>query len=244
MHFFVMLCRLARITVSAAESSNYYHFYDNRLLPPYVLDAETARRTGSWFDPITLINQVNIQSVITTPSHLQHFAIQQTYQKISGYAYTGSGLSITRVEITWDNGATWQVCELYQPQLMDVSRDPSGITKQGKAQRRRQWLWVWWSTYVSTADLLLSSNNAIAVRAWDNSSNTQPRDITWNLTGMMNNSWHTVKWTNRYSINHGQQQDMATKPIIWLHPTRIDPKDQGITYTNTAVCVPCFNDIV
>lgn len=34
---------------------------------------------------------------------------------------------------------------------------------------------------------------SIVVRAWDSSFNTQPKERTWNVMGMMNNSWYRVK---------------------------------------------------
>lgn len=37
---------LSEIRVSADESPNHYHYYENRLLPPHVWDFETAKREG------------------------------------------------------------------------------------------------------------------------------------------------------------------------------------------------------
>eukprot|EP00951_Prasinocladus_malaysianus_P013925 scaffold105960_cov32-Prasinocladus_malaysianus.AAC.1 len=59
---------LEEIVVQGEESSNHYHFMDNRVLPPHV-DAEKAKAEGWWFKPEYIINQLNIQSVISSPDH-------------------------------------------------------------------------------------------------------------------------------------------------------------------------------
>ena len=72
---------------------------------------------------------------------------------------------MTRVEITMDGGETWQVCTL------DQQEKPN---KYG-----RYWCWSFWSLEVEVLDLL--SAKEIAVRAWDETHNTQPEKLIWNL---------------------------------------------------------------
>ena len=43
-----------------------------------------------------------------------------------------------------------------------------------------------------TADLPFRESGTLLVRASDNTSEVQPREMTWNLKGYMNNSWHSV----------------------------------------------------
>jgi nitrate reductase (NAD(P)H) len=64
-----------------------------------------------------------------------------------------------------DGGETWQVCTL------DHSEKPN---KYGK-----YWCWCFWFLEVEVLDLL--GANEIAVRAWDESLNTQPQKLNWNL---------------------------------------------------------------
>jgi nitrate reductase (NAD(P)H) len=171
---------LKRIVVACNESESYYHYRDNRVLPSHV-DAELANAEAWWYKPECMINELNINSVITTPGHDEVLPINAlTTQKpytMKGYAYSGGGRKVTRVEVTLDGGETWQLCALDHPERP---------TKYGK-----YWCWCFWSVDVEVLDLLGAKE--IAVRAWDEALNTQPEKLIWNLMGMMNNCWFRVK---------------------------------------------------
>ncbi|KAK3123632.1 hypothetical protein QOZ80_8AG0633870 [Eleusine coracana subsp. coracana] len=171
---------LKRIIVTPAESDNYYHYKDNRVLPSHV-DAELANAEAWWYKPEYIINELNINSVITTPGHDEILPINavttQRGYTMKGYAYSGGGKKVTRVEVTLDGGETWVVCALDHPEKPN---------KYGK-----YWCWCFWSVEVEVLDLLGAKE--IAVRAWDQSLNTQPEKLIWNLMGMMNNCWFKVK---------------------------------------------------
>jgi hypothetical protein len=77
----------------------------------------------------------------------------------------GGGKKVTRVEVTLDGGETWLVCDLDHPEKPN---------KYGK-----YWCWCFWSVEVEVLDLLGAKE--IAVRAWDQSLNTQPEKLIWNL---------------------------------------------------------------
>lgn len=64
-----------------------------------------------------------------------------------------------------DGGETWQVCSLDHPEKPN---------KYGK-----YWCWCFWSLEVEVLDLLGAKE--IAVRAWDETHNTQPEKLIWNL---------------------------------------------------------------
>lgn len=72
---------------------------------------------------------------------------------------------MTRVEVTMDGGDTWQVCTL------DHQEKPN---KYG-----RYWCWCFWSLEVEVLSLLVAKE--IAVRAWDETQNTQPEKLIWNV---------------------------------------------------------------
>lgn len=96
---------------------------------------------------------------------------------MKGYAYSGGGKKVTRVEVTLDGGESWQVCSLEHPEKPN---------KYGK-----YWCWCFWSLEVEVLDLLGAKE--VAVRAWDECHNTQPEKLNWNLMGMMNNCWFRAK---------------------------------------------------
>ncbi|KAL8231730.1 hypothetical protein R6Q57_001508 [Mikania cordata] len=191
---------LKRIIVTTPASENYYHYKDNRVLPSHV-DAELANSEGWWYKPEYIINELNINSVITTPCHeeilpINSWTTQRPYT-LRGYAYSGGGKKVTRVEVTLDGGDTWIVCSL------DHKEKPN---KYGK-----YWCWCFWSLELEVLDLL--SAKEIAVRAWDETLNTQPEKLIWNLMGMMNNCWFRVK-TNMCKPHKGEIG------IIFEHPTQ------------------------
>ncbi|KAJ8773352.1 hypothetical protein K2173_028529 [Erythroxylum novogranatense] len=190
---------LRRIIVTTKESDSYYHYKDNRVLPSHV-DSELANAEGWWYKPEYIINELNINSVITTPSHeeiipINSWTTQRPYT-MRGYAYSGGGKKVTRVEVTMDGGDTWQVCDL------DHQEKPN---KYGK-----YWCWCFWSLEVEVLDLLGAKE--IAVRAWDETLNTQPEKLNWNVMGMMNNCWFRVK-TNVCKRHRGEIG------IVFEHPT-------------------------
>ncbi|KAK6132383.1 hypothetical protein DH2020_033874 [Rehmannia glutinosa] len=191
---------LKRIVVTTQESDNYYHYKDNRVLPSHV-DAELANAEAWWYKPEHIINELNINSVITTPCHeeilpINSWTTQRPYT-LRGYSYSGGGKKVTRVEVTMDGGETWQTCALDHPEKPN---------KYGK-----YWCWCFWSLEVEVLDLL--SAKEIAVRAWDETHNTQPEKLIWNVMGMMNNCWFRVK-TNVCKPHKGEIG------IVFEHPTQ------------------------
>lgn len=94
-----------------------------------------------------------------------------------GYAYSGGGRKVTRVELSLDDGATWR------PAAIDVVEPP---TKHGM-----HWAWVWWRLAVPTSELVTA--RCVRLRAADSSMNTQPSTLTWSLLGMMGNQHYEVR---------------------------------------------------
>lgn len=191
---------LKRIIVTTQESDSYYHCKDNKVLPSHV-DSELANAQAWWYKPEYVINELNINSVITTPGHEEILPINsrttQTNYTLRGYAYSGGGKKVTRVEVTMDGGETWHVCQLDHPEKPN---------KFGK-----YWCWCFWFVEVPVQHLVVSKG--IAVRAWDQTHNTQPEKLIWNLMGMMNNCWFRVK-TNVCKPQTGDLQ------IVFEHPTQ------------------------
>lgn len=191
---------LKRIVVTSGESDNYYHYNDNRVLPSHV-DADKANSEGWWQKPEYIINDLNINSVITTPSHEEilpiNSATTQRPYTLRGYAYSGGGRKVTRVEITFDGGETWNLCTVNWPEK--------------PTKYNRHWCWCFWELDVEVMELLGAKE--IAVRAWDEAMNTQPKDLTWNVMGMMNNCWFRVK----LNVCKPHQGEIGLK---FEHPTR------------------------
>ncbi|TYH05181.1 hypothetical protein ES288_A08G063000v1 [Gossypium darwinii] len=171
---------LKRIIVTTKESDSFYYYRDNKVFPSHV-DLQLANAEGWWYNPEWAIDELNINSVIMRPCHKEILPINSWTTRrpytLRGYAYSGGGKKVKRVEVTMDGGETWQVC------TVDHAEKPN---KYGKF-----WCWCFWSLDVEVLDLLGAKE--IAVRAWDETFNTQPEKLIWNLLGMMNNCWFRVK---------------------------------------------------
>jgi DMSO/TMAO reductase YedYZ molybdopterin-dependent catalytic subunit len=105
---------LEEIEVTGEESNNFYHFNDNRVLPSDV-DAEKATEEGWWFKPEYIINKININGAFGYPSHNEVVvpSITPVYT-IKGYAYSGGGHRVIRVEISLDQGMSWKLANITQ----------------------------------------------------------------------------------------------------------------------------------
>lgn len=148
-----MIKWLTTINVIEHETKNHYHYHDNRILPPHIT-AEESLTGGWWYKPEYIFNELNINSAMTAPDHNETIDlaanIAGTYN-VGGYAYTGGGRRITRVEITTDGGKHWEVCKINQIEKP---------TDYGM-----YWCWVWWNYDLKVADLV--GCKEIWCRAWD-----------------------------------------------------------------------------
>ncbi|KAI8079952.1 Oxidoreductase, molybdopterin-binding domain-containing protein [Halteromyces radiatus] len=211
---------LRTIECSDQPSTNIFHDNDNKVFPPQVESAEQASAENWWPRPEYTLYDLNINSVITTPQHGQRINIidhLQTKFTVKGYAYSGGNKRITRVEISLNNGDSWLLTDVttrHQAQQQDIM-----IKEQRSNQKNtsHHWTWILWQIEIDVADLVQS--NDIVVRAYDESLNTQPEAMTWNLMGMMNNCWFRVK------LN--VVCEPTTLVIECEHPTLAGPESGG-----------------
>ncbi|KAK9836934.1 hypothetical protein WJX81_000653 [Elliptochloris bilobata] len=167
---------LEEITVTPGESDNFYHFHDNRVLPPGI-DQERAKAEGWWFKPEYIINELNINAAFTSPAHDEVVPLRPQPFTVRGYAYTGGGRHVIRAEVSLDGGDTWR--------RADIERH------EAPTPHNKTWCWVFWSIAVTAVELLRAPE--LRVRAVDSSQNMMPEKLTWNLMGMMNNPHYRVK---------------------------------------------------
>lgn len=192
---------LERIEIRKGESTNHYHYFDNRILPP-LITKEIADDQGWWMKSEYLFNELNINSAIWEPAHDDTVIVSDTSLEaehvLKGYAYSGGGRRVTRVEISFDVGRTWSLCEL------QVTERPN--------RYGMYWCWVHWS-YKASVEELMTPHQWIHCRAWDESSNTQPNRLTWNVMGMGNNCIFGVRVDHTISINGATE-------LRFVHPTQ------------------------
>jgi len=174
-----MIKWLTAINVIPHMTKNHYHYHDNRILPPQIT-AEESLAGKWWYKPEHIFNELNINSVIAAPDHNETISIAKNISKeysVTGYAYTGGGRKITRVEVSIDGGESWELAEIHR--------------KEKESDYGMNWCWISWTYDLKVANLLVAKD--IWCRAWDESNNTQPTEPTWNLMGMGNNQVFRIK---------------------------------------------------
>ena len=185
---------LKKLIVTAAPSDNWYHIYDNRVLPTMVSPEESANKPEWWTDERYAIYGLNTNSAIAYPAHDETIPVdgpQESY-KVRGYAYGGDGRRVTRVEVTLDKGKTWRLANIDYPEdrfreaaprrLCDGVLDLEG--------QEASFCWCFWDLEIPMSEIAQADD--IFARAMDESMNLQPRDMYWSVLGMMNNPWFRI----------------------------------------------------
>jgi hypothetical protein len=100
--------------------------------------------------------------------------------KTSGWAYAGGGRNIVRVDVTGNNGKSWQTAT---------------ITEGSNQPLRRAWAWVFWECEVPATVCEDGISVELACKGVDMAFNTQPESMggMWNVRGLVNNSFYRVK---------------------------------------------------
>lgn len=202
---------LKRIVVTKEPSDNWYHIYDNRVLPTMVDPEMSAGLPETWKDERYAIYDLNTNSAICYPGHDEELSLREpehTY-KVCGYAYAGGGKRITRVELTLDKGKTWVLANISYPEDRYRLAPEGEMLFGGRidvAWRESSFCWCFWDLDVSIPQLQAADD--IMVRAMDEAMMVQPREMYWNVLGMMNNPWF------RIVIHHEDHQ------LRFEHPTQ------------------------
>ncbi|RDA91122.1 hypothetical protein CP533_0444 [Ophiocordyceps camponoti-saundersi (nom. inval.)] len=214
---------LKRIIVTAEPSENWYHIYDNRVLPTMITPEASANPSNIpvWKDERYAIYDLNPNSAICHPAHDEKVLISggETY-RVRGYAYGGGGRRITRVEVTLDQGKTWRLADINYPEDLYRQADPDETIFGGKLDvwwRDTSFCWCFWDIDIPMTELEATAD--IMVRAMDEGLAVQPRDMYWSVLGMMNNNWfrvvvHKEAGGNTLTFEHPTQP--ALMPGGWM----------------------------
>ena len=156
-------------------------------------------------ESIPSLQEQPVQSAIMVPK--TGSALHPGPQLVQGYAYSGGGRGIVRVDVSSDDGSTWKTATL----------------TSGKEQPLdRAWAWTFWDCIIDIPDCTLPTETfqvryprkllslcaltsilkmttiiafQIICKATDASYNVQPETVKgiWNLRGINNNAWHRVE---------------------------------------------------
>jgi len=157
---------LSRIEISAEESESHHQRGDYKGFGP-----STDWGDADW-DNAESIQEMPVTSSICScrpcPESADHVIV-------TGYAWSGGGKKIIRVDLTGDGGKTWVQAH---------------SLKQDSARHPRHWAWTLWEGRVKRGE-----GGEVWSKAVDSSFNVQPESFEniWNLRGMLSNAYCRVK---------------------------------------------------
>lgn len=153
---------LTTITLQLEPSENYFQDHAYRLFPP-----EAIPETVDWNTGVQL-SELYVNCAFTFPK--QNETLYSAHFIAKGYAMSGEGRKIVKVEVSADGGNVWQ----------------QALITKGE----HKWAWFFWETEI----FLSNGEHQLMVRAYDDSLHEQPGNIqeVWNFKGYMNNAWHKI----------------------------------------------------
>ncbi|XP_017781058.1 PREDICTED: probable sulfite oxidase, mitochondrial [Nicrophorus vespilloides] len=162
---------LGRIFLSSEESDSHWQQNDYKGFSPST-DWDTVDFTKS-----PAIQELPVISSICKPIANQTVTVVDGHITVQGYAWSGGGMKIVRVDVTADGGDTWHVATFDGQD----SNDPP-----------QHWAWTLWTAKIPIPDG--TENVELWAKAVDSNYNTQPESFKniWNLRGVLSNAYHRV----------------------------------------------------
>jgi len=120
-----------------------------------------------------------VRSISRTSHHgrteLRKYGLEEDAIRLEGYAISGGGRDIIRVDISADGGKSWAQAKIHP----DVT------------QGRKSWSWKRWEWVVPKSQ----AGKAFVVKAVDESYNSQPEsyEAQYNFRGNLTNAWHKIE---------------------------------------------------
>lgn len=164
---------LHKIRLSEKESSTVWQKKDYKVLPSTMGTTEKVN-----YDIVPAIQEYPVQSVFVIPSAPTTVKRDDGTFEVAGYAWSGGGRGIIRVEVSSDGGKTWQQAELQQHPDQD-------------------WDHMWsWTFFRATIKIPKDVDHLdLVCKATDRAYNTQPEspEGIWNIRGLLHNAWHRIR---------------------------------------------------
>ncbi|XP_066582396.1 sulfite oxidase isoform X2 [Prorops nasuta] len=164
---------LAKVIVSKEECQSQFQQGDYKLFSPNT-DWDTVD-----FSKSPAIQEMPVISAICTPEKMETIKVVDGKIPVKGYAWSGGGKKIIRVDVTCDNGDNWHTADI--------------IAQDLDAKENRHWSWILWMINLPVD--IKTNEIEIWSKAVDSSCNVQPESVKniWNLRGFLCNSYHKIK---------------------------------------------------
>ena len=172
---------LHKIELSSKESDAFWQKEDYKSFSP------SQGWTGLDFNSAPSVMSTPVQSAICSVTIRSSDDGQHTgskYAVLKGYAFSGGGNAIIRVDVSADGGKTWTNASI-EGEHEEVAN--------GHLPYRRTYSWSLWEAVIDLPEGI-SEPYEFVVKAVDENYNSQPEkpDGIWNVRGILNNSWHRV----------------------------------------------------
>jgi sulfite oxidase len=168
---------LGRIILTDEESQSHWQQADYKGFHPST-DAATAD-----YSKAQAIQDYPIQSAICSPDEGQVLVPDNGFITVKGYAWSGGGRSIIRVDVSMDGGKTWSEAEL---------------TPSHRSSLYKSWDWTLWQIKLPVSHLMKGDGKEadinLVCKATDSSYSSQPESFEgiWNFRGVLSNAWSRV----------------------------------------------------
>ncbi|KIX93047.1 uncharacterized protein Z520_11320 [Fonsecaea multimorphosa CBS 102226] len=172
---------IEKIVLAEEESHSQWQRRDYKCFGPN----QTAKDVD--WSSAPAIQETPVQSAITSITDvsgssphgrksLQRYGLDEDAVQVKGYAFSGGGREIVRVDISADGGKTWQQALL----LPDESKG------------HKSWSWKQWEFVVPKR----LAGKQFAVKAVDETYNSQPEsyEAQFNFRGNLTTAWHKVEY--------------------------------------------------
>ncbi|KAI9155275.1 Oxidoreductase, molybdopterin-binding domain-containing protein [Paramyrothecium foliicola] len=208
---------LKKIVVSDEESNTPWQRKDYKCFGPNEVTQDWDKYKSIQKMPITsAITRTRLRSAQggqTHPTAVESDSIavavgetpaEHNIIEIEGYAYSGGGREVQRVDISLDGGKTWDQANL--------------LAEDAKLERGSQpWCWKRWK-YESPLPSYMKpgsdgkhreTKTTIVVKATDDTYNTQPEthQSIYNLRGNLATAWHRVEM----SLSQGKEDEVVLR---------------------------------
>ncbi|KAI1764683.1 Oxidoreductase, molybdopterin-binding domain-containing protein [Hypoxylon sp. FL1150] len=174
-----------KIVVSDEESETTWQRRDYKCFGPNEVNQDWDKYKAIQIMPVTsAITRTRIKSVEERLSDNGEEPYSGPLLQLEGYAYSGGGREIQRVDVSLDGGETWD-----QARLLDDTQ----LERGSKA-----WCWKRWKYEARLPKVANSSDGesktTLMVKATDDAYNTQPEShkSIYNLRGNLAIAWHRV----------------------------------------------------